>query len=165
MKTIILYESFFDNTKIVANAMGKAFPAGEEIRVLNVSEIEWQNVLNVDCLIVGSATRGFHPCEKTKRFLRNIPSKGLTGVKVAAYDTRMALSEIESKSLRFIVKTGGYAAKHIAASLKKKGGELIAPPEGFLVAGEEGPLLKGEEERASNWAKNLLSNATKPQKA
>ena len=88
----------------------------------------------------------------------------MTGVKVAAYDTRMALSEIESKSLRFIVKTGGYAAKHIAASLKKKGGELIAPPEGFLVAGEEGPLLKGEEERASNWAKNLLSNATKPQK-
>ena len=68
MKTIILYESFFDNTKIVANAMGKAFPAGEEIRVLNVSEIEWQNVLNVDCLIVGSAHAVFIRVKKPKVF-------------------------------------------------------------------------------------------------
>ena len=163
MKTVILYESFFGNTKIIAEAIGKAFPAGEEIWVLSISEVEWQQVSDADFLIAGSATRGFRPCEKTKHFLKNIPSKGLSGIKVAAFDTRMALSEIESKSLRFIVKTGGYAAKHIAASLKKKGGDLIAPPEGFLVTGEEGPLLKGEEERASNWAKNLLLGMAKSQ--
>jgi flavodoxin len=142
MKTVILYESFFGNTKTVAEAMGKAFPPGEEIQVSNISEIEWQNVSDADCLIVGSATRGFRPCEKTKRFLKSIPSKGLSGVKVAAFDTRMALSKIESKSLRFIVKSGGYAAKHIAAKLKKKG---------------------GEEERAANWAKSIINGKTKLQ--
>jgi flavodoxin len=165
MKTVILYESFFGNTKTIAKEMGKAFPAGEKIQVLNITKAEWQTIYDADYLIVGSATRRFRPCEKTKIFLKNIPPKGLAGIKVAAFDTRIALSGIESKSLRFIVKTGGYAAKHIASSLKKKGGELITQPEGFLVTGEEGPLLKGEKERASEWAKNIISKNTKLQKS
>jgi hypothetical protein len=39
----------------------------------------------------------------------------------------------------------------------KKGGELIAPPEGFFVQGTEGPLKEGELERASDWAKQILA--------
>jgi hypothetical protein len=76
---------------------------------------------------------------------------------VAAFDTRLSLSDIESSALRFIVKTGGYAAKLIADSLKKIGGDLIIPPEGFLVKGEEGPLKEGELERAADWAKQIMA--------
>jgi len=36
-------------------------------------------------------------------------------------------------------KLFGYAAGHIADSLKSKGGYLAAPPEGFIVKGNEGP--------------------------
>jgi hypothetical protein len=57
---------------------------------------------------------------------------------------------------RFVVKTGGYAAKRIADQLKKAGGNLIVPSEGFYVEDTEGPLKAGELERAAAWAKDLL---------
>ncbi len=66
------------------------------------------------------------------------------------------LETIKSKPLRFMVKTGGYAAKHIANTLQTKGGKLVAPPEGFLVSGEEGPLADGELERARNWSAQFI---------
>ena len=102
-------------------------------------------------------TRGFRPCEETTKFLNNLSKNQLKGIKVAAFDTRIELNTISSKSLRFIVKTGGYAARHIAKRMVKKGGKLIAPSEGFLVTSEKGPLCKGEIERAGNWMRSLLT--------
>jgi len=37
----------------------------------------------------------------------------------------------------------------------KKGGRLVAEPEGFIVENKEGPLKQGELERANKWAKQL----------
>jgi len=50
----------------------------------------------------------------------------------------------------------GYAAKPIADKLAKKGGTLIAQPEGFFVNGSEGPLKDNELERASTWVKSAI---------
>jgi hypothetical protein len=61
----------------------------------------------------------------------------------------------ETPVLAFFVKIYGFAAKPIAARLKKKGGELIVSPEGFFVEGMKGPLVNGELERAANWAKQM----------
>ena len=75
---------------------------------------------------------------------------------MAAFDTRLTESEINRvRILAFFVSLFGYAAKPIADRLVKKGGELIAPPEGFYVKGTEGPLLEGELERAAAWAKKI----------
>lgn len=76
---------------------------------------------------------------------------------MAALDTRLSAEDIESPALRFIVKTGGYAAKRIANRLQKSGGELVAPPEGFFVEGTEGPLKDGELERAADWAAPVMA--------
>jgi hypothetical protein len=63
---------------------------------------------------------------------------------------------------RFLyVRTFGYAAKPIARSLTKKGGELHLPPEGFYVQGMEGPLVEGELERAEDWARQILDVQSK----
>jgi flavodoxin I len=59
------------------------------------------------------------------------------------------------KPCAFIVDKGGYAASTIAKALKKKGGQLAAPGEGFYVTGEQGPLKDGELERAADWAGRL----------
>ena len=48
-----------------------------------------------------------------------------------------------------------YAAERIAKDLVKKGGRLVAEPEGFIVENKEGPLKQGELERASKWAKEM----------
>ncbi len=154
MKTIILYESFFGNTGKIAQAIAEPF--GNAALLKKIDDVNLNELTGFELLIVGSATRGFRPCEKTKAFLKSIPENRLNGIKVAAFDTRILLETIKSKPLRLLVKTGGYAAKHIASALQKKGGKLVAPPEGFLVTGEEGPLAEGELERARNWATQFV---------
>ena len=110
-------------------------------------------------LVVGSPTRAFSPTPKTRRFVGSIPS--LQGVKVAAFDTRIALSDVDSRILPVFVRVFGYAAKPIADRLTKKGGDLVIAPEGFFVEGTEGPLKDGELERAADWARQIMVMATR----
>ncbi len=156
MKIIILYESFFGNTRLIAEAIGKSLKKNNEVQVLNVTEFNWNIIPKMELLIVGSATRGFRPCPATKLFLKSIPCNGLKGIMVAAFDTRISLPEIESKAIRILVKTGGYAAKQIVKALTVSGGILVVPGEGFLVKGEKGPLNDGELERAAKWADQIV---------
>ncbi|MBA7705071.1 hypothetical protein ES703_113895 [subsurface metagenome] len=72
---------------------------------------------------------------------------------MAAFDTRISPTDVNSRFLNILVKLFGYAAKPIADKLERKGGELIISPEGFFVKGTEGPLKDGELERAVDWAK------------
>ena len=153
MKVLIVYDSVFGNTEQIAQAISDSLGSKENVETLRVNDVRIEKITGLDLLIVGSPTRGFRPTKAITNFLKRISTNGLNGVKVAAFDTRLLLSSIDSSVLRFIVKTGGYAARSIANRLKKKGGDLIMPPEGFLVTGEEGPLKEGELERAADWAK------------
>jgi hypothetical protein len=69
----------------------------------------------------------------------------------------MSTQDANSPILAFFVKLFGYAAKPIADKLKKKGGELAIPPEGFFVKGSEGPLKEGELERVADWARQIIA--------
>jgi hypothetical protein len=77
------------------------------------------------------------------------------GVQVAAFDTRIAGEDVDSRIFPPFVRVFVYAAKPLADSLVKKGGKLLIAPEGFLVNGKEGPLKDGELERASRWAEQI----------
>lgn len=159
MNILVVYESYFGNTEQIARAIYEALSRTQDalgtVRLLNAAGVKPEDLAGVGLLVVGSPTRGFRPTEATVAFLKGIPKGSLRGVRVAAFDTRILLETIDSKALRWMVNTGGYAAKHIASSLQKSGGELVAPPEGFLVTGEEGPLKDGELERAAAWANKL----------
>ncbi len=157
MNILIVYDLVFGNTEKIAQAIGKAFNSIESIRTTPVSEVSIDMISGLDILIVGSPTRGFRPTEAITKFLKLLSKNTLKGVKVAAFDTRISLDTIDSSALRFIVKTGGYAAASISKELKNKGGILLLPPEGFLVTGEEGPLKDGEMERAAESGKKILA--------
>ena len=154
MKAQVIYDSVFGNTEKIAQAIGQALGSPEEVAVLRVGDVQSQQLTGA-LLIVGSPTRAFRPTPATTELLKRIPKNGLAGVKVAAFDTRLSLDEVGSSVLRFMVNLFGYAAKPIAARLEKKGGELAAPPEGFIVQGTEGPLKEGELERAAEWARRI----------
>ena len=157
MKALVVYDSIFGNTERIAQAMGNAFSSQVDVEVLRVTQVNVEQLIKVKLLIVGSPTRGFRPTPVISRLLASIPLQGLKGIKVAAFDTRFSMSDIESSLLRILVRLFGYAAKPIADRLMKKGGELIVPPEGFLVNGTEGPLKEGELERAADWVKQILA--------
>jgi flavodoxin I len=153
MKVLILYDSFFGNTERIARSMGDALASAGEVQVSKVGDVGVEVLAGVELLIAGSPTRGFRPSDAMKIFLKSIPADGLKGIKTAAFDTRIAEADIDSKMLRFLVKFGGYADRRIAGELKKKGVTLAAPSVGFFVKQSEGPLKDGELERAADWAR------------
>ena len=158
MKALVIYASVFGNTEQIAQAIGNALGSQEDVEILRVSNVKLEQLTGLKLLIVGSPTRQFRPTAAINNLLKRIPKNGLKGVKVAAFDTRFTMSAIEeSRVLPFFVRLFGYAAKPISDRLKKKGGELIIPPEGFFVEGVEGPLKEGELERAADWAKQIIA--------
>ena len=159
IKALVIYDSFFGNTERIAQSIGNALGRPEDVGILRIVNVKPEQLTGLKLLIVGYPTRAFRPTPAIKNFLKSIPKNGLKDVKVAAFDTRITEEEIDSAVfiLRIMVNIFGYAAKPISDRLEKKGGELIAPPEGFFVHGTEGPLKEGELERASDWAKQILA--------
>jgi flavodoxin len=161
MKIRIVYDSVHGNTEQIARAIGAALGSGNEVDILQVGDVQPQQLTGLDLLIVGSPTHGFRPTPTVRDLLETIPANGLKGVKVAAFDTRIAADYIDSPALRFagrlVMGLFGYAAKPIADRLTKKGGELAIPAEGFFVQDMEGPLGEGELERAADWARRIVA--------
>jgi flavodoxin len=154
MKALVVYDSVFGNTEKVAYAIRDSL--GSEVEALRVGDVKHEQVAGLDYLIVGSPTRAFNPTKAITTFLKRIPGDALKGVKVAAFDTRLDTEDVNSSVLKVFVKFFGYAAKPIGDRLKKKGGTLTVPPEGFYVEDTEGPLREGELERAATWAKQIM---------
>ncbi len=151
MKALVVYDSVFGNTEKVAQAIGDALGA----QTLRVGDVKPEHLTGLDALIVGSPTQAFQPLKPVKAFLKAIPAGALKGVKVAAFDTRADVPEVNSWILTAFVKVFGYAAEPMAARLVKKGGTQAMPPAGFFVNGKEGPLKDGELERAAAWARQM----------
>jgi flavodoxin len=157
VRALVVYDSVFGNTAKIAQAIAGSIEKRALVEIHQAGEVLPEQLAGWDLLLVGSPTRGFRPTEAMMKLLNSIPAKSLNGAKVAAFDTRFKADELESAGVRFIVKTGGYAAKRISDRLKKAGGELVAPPEGFYVKDTEGPLKEGELERAAGWAEKILA--------
>ena len=145
MKTLIVYDSRFGNTEKIAMAIGKALSG--EVKVAHAKEVDFDEIHSLDLLIAGSPTWGGRPSTEMREFLNRIPKNALNNIQVASFDTR---------DNSMLTKVFGKAAPRIAASLKNKGGNLVAPPEGFIVKGLQGPLEEGALERATQWAKRIV---------
>jgi hypothetical protein len=157
MKAIVVYDSVYENTAIIARAIGGALLAD----VRRVGEADPLALGDVEVLVVGSPTHGGRPTPAIEAYLKAIPAGALTHARVAAFDTRVPANE-RAIPLRILMRIIGYAAPRIARALQSKGGELVAGPEGFLVDGREGPLRAGERERAAAWGAGLGAPADRP---
>ena len=146
MKTLVVYDSVYGNTGIIAQAIGDAIPG--EVQVLRVGEVNAPELETVDLLILGSPTHGSLPTEAVQRLVEKIGAPARAGAKLATFDTRL--------SWRFLLRWG-FAAPKLANTLKEKGWTLAGAPEGFFVKGlKKGPLKRGEAERAAAWAKEIV---------
>jgi flavodoxin len=144
MKSLVVYDSQYGNTEKIARAIGGGI--GGEVKVARFGEVKAAELGSYDLLIVGSPTQGGRYTMSMKDYLDAIPSGALKDKKVASFDTRLKTK---------LVKIFGYAATRIADTLTIKGGNLVAPAEGFLVKGARGPIIEGELERAAAWAKEI----------
>ncbi|HYE83897.1 MAG TPA: flavodoxin domain-containing protein [Clostridia bacterium] len=155
MKALVVYDSIFGNTEKIAGAIGEYLGSQGTTAVVRAADIKTEQLEGINLLIVGSPTRAFKPTKAIVDFLIKIPLNGLKGVYVAAFDTRIDTAEVNNKLLNGFVRIFGYAARPIADKLEKKGGRLVAQPEGFYVKDSEGPLKEGELERAVLWTETV----------
>ncbi len=166
MTALVIYDSVFGNTEQIARAIGNALGSQEDVKILSVSRaviarkepkatdeaiplnVKSEQLTGLKLLIVGSPTQGGRATPAIQDFLNRVSEAAVSGINVAAFDTRLSTR---------LVGIFGYAAGRIADSLKRKGGILIASPEGFFVKGRKGPLKEGELERAADWAKQIIA--------
>jgi len=149
MKALIVYDSVYGNTEKIARAIAEAITPSGEVKVLRAGEASPSELASIDLLIVGSPTHGGRPTPAIQDLINKMPQPALQGINVAAFDTR---------SQAKLARVFGNAAGRIAGHLTRKGGVLIASPEGFFVMGTKGPLKEGELERAAGWAKAILES-------
>jgi flavodoxin len=149
MKTLVVYDSIYGNTEIVARAIGEAI--GDEVEVLRVVQVAEINLESVDLLVIGSPTHGALPTEAVRGLLDKIGAPTRDGARAATFDTRLTWG--------FLERWGGFAAPKMAETLREKGWTLAGEPGGFFVKGlKKGPLKRGEAERAAAWAKGLVES-------
>lgn len=143
MNTLIIYDSLYGNTELLARTIGEAVTG--DLEVARVGDTNLSGLGSFGLVIVGSPTQGGRPTQAMQEYLNRLPP--LAGARVAAFDTRLT---------NRWVRVFGFAASKIAASLKAHDGTLVAEAEGFFVEGKEGPLAKGELERAKAWTRGIL---------
>lgn len=156
MRVLVVYDSQWGNTEAVARGIGGAL--GADAMVRRAADATAADLAGVELLLVGSPTQGGRPLPTVSKFVGDLDTGALRGVKAAAFDTRLRSSS-SGFGLRLLMRTIGYAEPRLAKSLRAKDAPLAAEPEGFFVAGKEGPLEEGEIERAAAWARGLLVRA------
>jgi len=141
MKNLVIYDSFYGNTKLLAEAIAKEL--GENTQIMHVSNFKGDDLKGVGLLVVGSPILGWRPSENISAFLMSFGKDQLKGIRVATFDTRM----------KIIIH--GDATKKMSEALSNLGATVMIEPNWFIVTGREGPLAEGELERAKEWAKKL----------
>lgn len=143
MKILIVCDSNFGNTKLIALEIAKSI--GDGAKVISTKDFKESDLNSVNLLIFGSPIIGWRPTETTLKVLDSLKGKLKKELKFATFDTRVKL---------FI---HGDAKEKMAEMLRSAGAERVFESQAFFVKGKEGPLYGGELEKAANWAKLIKS--------
>lgn len=152
MNALVIFDSQFGNTEQVAHAIATALEPTFSVRLAKAGDI-LINTEHLDLLIIGGPTQKHRKTAPLVKLLNMVPRAALKGINVATFDTRYRMTEWLS----------GSAARDIANALKKRGGNLVVPPESFFIKRDVPPqgehvrhnteeLETGELERAAAWA-------------
>jgi len=145
MKVLVVYDSVYGNTEKIARTIGEAVTG--DVKILHANDANPAELEGIDLLIAGAPTQAGRPTLAMQGFFKNVDENTVNGMSIASFDTRISAKW---------VGIFGYAAGKIGKNLKKRGGNLILPPEPFFVEGKEGPLKEGELERAAGWVKEII---------
>jgi menaquinone-dependent protoporphyrinogen IX oxidase len=170
MRVVIVYESMFGNTHLIADAIAEGLALGNEVIVVPVARAGRELLDGADLVVAGGPTHihgmsgarsragAAEMAHKDGSLLTLDPSAEgqglrdwLTGLgqihtRGAAFDTRLVGAPVLT----------GRASKTIAKLLERHGISLLAPAESFLVT-KDNQLRPGEQARAGQWGRELAA--------
>jgi hypothetical protein len=168
MRALVVYESMYGNTHLVAEAVARGLRSAGPVQVASVADARYEDVRRYDFVVVGGPTHAHGMSRPETRQsaitaprresdnLQLEPNAGGMGLRAwldtlglcdghaAAFDTRLHAHPLIT----------GKASKGIAAMLHNHGFQLVAEPISFLVD-RHNHLLAGEEEQAERWGASL----------
>jgi Flavodoxin len=172
MRAVVVYESQFGNTHLIAAAVGAGLGSAYDVQVVPVAQADSATISGADLVVVGGPTHvhgmtressrhaaaemaaeadslvTLEPGDARKGVREWLESLGETKehCKAAAFDTRM----------KGPAAFTGRASKGVGRALRHHGYTLIAEPESFLVS-KENELVPEEDERARAWGARLAA--------
>ena len=152
-KFIIVYSSWFGNTRKVAETIGKGISRNEENQVLvkEIKEVNPKDVLSYDVILIGSPNHMGGPTRSAKKFVDKLGKLDLGNKRGAVFDTYVRENVHVNKAVRKMEKR---------INQKIPGMELIADGLSILVKGVKGPLPEGELTKCKEFG-NKIANQLK----
>ena len=171
MRALVVYESMYGNTHVVASNIADGLRGTYEVTLVPVAAATADLVAEANLLVVGAPTHMHGLSTASSRQLARKAAKpesgltldpdaggpalrdwlsGLAGGRVlaAAFDTRLV----------GVPALTGRASRGISRLLRRHGYRLVAPPESFVVT-KLNTLLDGESSRACRWGEALAAAA------
>jgi hypothetical protein len=170
MRAVIVYESMYGNTRLVADAIGGGLKPTFDVSVVPVAQASPAVLADADLVLVGGPTHMHGMSRATTRKWAVAAAKQSAGgltvepeaagpglrdwfgslgqypVKAAAFDTR----------LHGRAALTGRAATGVARLLRAHGFDVVAEPESFLVTKQD-RLEPQETGRARDWGSKLAA--------
>ena len=147
-KVIVVYESKYGNTRLVAEkiAGGMREVEGIETVVSEVKEVDLGKIPDYDAILLGSPNHWGGPTRGIKKFIGKLGKFPLEGKLFAAFDT-------------YLAKTSHQAMKKMEKRISDKvpGAKLAAPGLSIGVDGMKGPISEGELPKCKEFGKKMAS--------
>jgi Flavodoxin len=170
MRAVIVYESMYGNTHLIADAIGAGLRTAFDVAIVPVSQADPAVLAHADLVVVGGPTH-IHGMSRnsTRKAAVEAASKPISPLTVEPDALGPGLREwfgslgrYPAKAAAFDTKLRGPAAltgrasKEVNRLLRAHGFDVATPPESFLVTKQD-RLAPHEVDRAREWGTKLAA--------
>jgi flavodoxin len=147
MNSLVIYGSRHGNTRKLAEAIAGELRKHGAAQLVSAEKVPSSLPEQPDLVVVGGPTEAHRMTVPVSELFARLSQGALSGVKAAAFDTR----------LRWPKWLSGSAGGGIVRELERAGASVLAPEVSFFVSGQLPVLEPGEVERAAAWAASLAA--------
>ena len=151
VKVMVVYESKYGNTKLVAEKIieGMAETEGIETVLSEVKKVDLDDMADYDAILIGSPNHIGRPTRGITKFIDRVGKLGLKEKSAAVFDTCLR-SDFE-KAVKKMEKR---------ISEKAPGLKIIAPGLSIKVQGIKGPIIEEELPKCKEFGRKIAAKIT-----
>ena len=148
MKVIVVYESKYGNTKLVAETIieGMRQVEGIETVLSELKKVDLNNLDSYDAILIGSPNHFGRPTRGVRKFIDKLGKLNLKEKWVAVFDT-------------YLGKDFEKAVKKMEKRINEKvpGFKIIASGLSIKVQGMKGPIVEGELPKSKEFGNKIAT--------